>query len=414
MFARCFAFLLALSLLGLDAVATDSPSGQWRGTSRDGHIDARHAPAEWPDELSPRWSIEVGEGHSSPVSGDGIVYTLTRRGGDEVVSAIDADSGETRWEQTYSVDIGINPYADAHGRWPRSTPVLADRRLVTLGADATLSAWDAATGELAWRHAPDGGIDVSQLFCGSSMSPIIDAGRVVVHVGDDSGGELIARSLDDGEVAWRTELEGPGYASPVRFTVDGDEQLVTLTMSRVVAVGLDDGEVRWSAPFDDRWNENIVTPIVDGERVIVAGVRRGTSCLEPRLVDGEWSVEEVWHNPRATFYMSSPVLADGALLGFMKRRRGQLVSVDATTGDVDWAIDEAADNAAVLRVASRLVIVTTNGELLLGRATADGFEEERRYELTERPVWAHPVITRDGVIIKDATHLIAWGVAGTG
>lgn len=386
---------------------------QWRGPDRDGHVPASCVPATWPEALSPAWRLEVGEGHASPVVANDRAYALTRQGDEEVVTAVDLARGEVVWQRSYAVAIGINPYADAHGRWPRSTPLVHGDRLVTLGADATLSVWHTTSGELVWRHTRDHALDTSQLFCGTAASPIVDAGRILVHLGDDAQGELAAFRLEDGERAWTTRLEGPGYASPIRMEILGEPQCVTLTLSRVIGVDPRDGTVRWSRPFADTWNENIVTPIASGASVIVAGVRRGTYALTPRRGDGDVTVETTWSNREAEFYMSSPVLHDGVLYGFSKRRRGQLVALDAATGASLWSHDLEADNAAVLLAGTRLVILTTDGELRVGQAAREGWSEERRYALDDSGTWAHPVLLGDRLLIKGATHLAAWRISDT-
>ena len=75
---------------------------------------------------------------------------------------------------------------------------------------------------------------------------------------------------------WTLPGHGPGYASPIVTTSGG-----------VAAAGDDDrqggggdrGAVRqalWTIPFPDEWNENIVTPVVAGDMLIVSGTRKGT------------------------------------------------------------------------------------------------------------------------------------------
>ena len=293
-----------------------------------------------------------------------------------------------------------------------------DGRLFTLGADATLSAWDAKTGELAWRHA--GGVDTSQLFCGTSMSPLHDAGRILVHVGDDSGGALVAYAAADGAELWRTELEGPGYASPIRVEPGGVPQLVTLTMSRVVGVALEDGELLWSVPFEDKWNENIVTPIAYGDGVVVSGVRSGMRLLRPMPPDpsaedpAAWRVETTWVNRRANLYMSSPVLDGDTLYGFSPERRGQLIAVSLADGEILWTHEEKAENAALALAGDRLVVLTTEGELIVGTCTPSAWSPEARYEVSTTATWAHPVLLPDGLVVKGTSELVRWTAAGRG
>ena len=146
------------------------------------------APAMWPPELKKGWSVEVGEGYSSPVSGDGRVFVHARRDPDEVVSAIDLATGTVAWTQKYAAPIEKNPYAKEMAKGPYSTPLHAEGRVYTLGTTAIVSAWNAATGALVWRRDFSSHIDTSKLFCGTAMSPLQSKSGLIVQVGDDRGG----------------------------------------------------------------------------------------------------------------------------------------------------------------------------------------------------------------------------------
>ena len=84
---------------------------QWRGPARTGVLTADQSPSTWPPELKKTWSVEVGEGYSSPASGGGRVFAHARRDPEEVVSAIDLATGTVAWTQKYAAPIEKNPYA---------------------------------------------------------------------------------------------------------------------------------------------------------------------------------------------------------------------------------------------------------------------------------------------------------------
>src|SRR5439155_26509800 len=52
---------------------------QWRGSRRDGMLAEYSPPKTWPERLTQRWQVSVGEGHSSPVVVNRRIYLLTRR-----------------------------------------------------------------------------------------------------------------------------------------------------------------------------------------------------------------------------------------------------------------------------------------------------------------------------------------------
>ena len=139
-----------------------------------------------------------------------------------------------------------------------------------------LSAFDAATGAVKWRKDWSKEIDTSKMFTGTAMSPIIDGGLLVVHVGDDGEGAFRAFDPATGAEKWTLPGHGPGYASPVVATLRrhppaGDDDRQGGRRRR-----RSDGKQLWTIPFPDEWNENIVTPVVVGDLLIVSGIRKGT------------------------------------------------------------------------------------------------------------------------------------------
>jgi hypothetical protein len=49
-------------------------------------------PNAWPENLTRRWRVDVGEGYATPIVVGNIVYCFNRRD-DEVLAALDVDSG---------------------------------------------------------------------------------------------------------------------------------------------------------------------------------------------------------------------------------------------------------------------------------------------------------------------------------
>ena len=53
------------------------------------------------------------------------------------------------------------------------------------------------------------------------MSPLQTKSGIVVQVGDDRGGSLIALDPATGKERWTAAVRGPGYASPIEVTLAG-------------------------------------------------------------------------------------------------------------------------------------------------------------------------------------------------
>ena len=151
-----------------------------------------------------------------------------------MVHALDLASGRELWKQAYPVAYEMNPAATGHGKGPKSTPTLADGRLFTFGITGVLSAWDAADGRLLWRKSFESSHRATSPAFGAAMSPVVDGGRVIAHVGGDGDGELVALDAATGNALWSWKGDGPGYASPVVATFDGVRQVVTQSQNALV------------------------------------------------------------------------------------------------------------------------------------------------------------------------------------
>jgi len=227
-----------------------------------------------------------------------------------------------------------------------------DGRLVTLGASAILSAWDAATGSRLWRLERAGGVSTDQLFCGTAMSPLLHDKRIIAHVGDDSGGDLVAVRLADGSEVWRTTLEGPGYASPIAADFGGVAQLVTLTQSRVIGASLTDGEVLWTHEWKTSYRMlqasyaigPRATPTVDGDRVYVVGATGRLFCFDVETGDVHWQKDfmaEYDTSVPVWGIVSSPLVDGDRLITIVGNEPdGLVIAFDKRSGEEIWrAID---------------------------------------------------------------------------
>ncbi|HZS03248.1 MAG TPA: PQQ-binding-like beta-propeller repeat protein [Blastocatellia bacterium] len=405
---RIVPMLCALVLSNLIHSAYAQDWSQWRGPNRDGVVRDFTAPAVWPDKLKLAWKTPVGAGYSSPVVFKDRVWIHSRRGEEEVVSCLDLKTGKILWSKSYPVSFTKNQYAVEMGKGPHSTPVLFNSRLYTLGVTAVLSCFDAQTGELKWRK-DFGQPDTSKLFTGTSMSPVIDRGNVIVHVGDDRGGSMIAFDAATGREKWKWTGDGPGYASPIVIELAGARQVVTMTDKSVIGVAAQTGELLWRLPWPDEWNENIVTPTVCKNLLILSGVRKGTMAVQVAKNGDKWETKQVWHNPEIAMYMNSPVADGDHLYGLSAKRKGQFFCLEAATGKILWATTgREGFNASLLNAGSFLFILTNDASLIVAGKSQQGFEQVAKYSVADRPTFAHPVVTGGRILIRDDAAIALW------
>lgn len=391
------------------AVADDW--NQWRGPHRDGEAEELVVPDPWPDAPRRIWQVTVGEGHSSPVVGDGGVFVHTRIGKEEVVRRTDPASGADVWRVAYPVEYSVNPAARDHGKGPKSTPVVSGGRLYTLSITGVLSCWQTGNGTLLWRRDFARRFKRTSPLFGTAASPLVHDGKVIAAVGGNDDGGLLALDVDTGEEIWAWAGDGPGYASPVVATFEGVAQVVTQSQKEIIAVALDDGRLLWSRSFETPYVQNIVTPLVHGETLVLAGLENPTFKARPAKGEGGWRLQDVWSQPSLDMYMSSPVLAGGRLCGHSPKSRGTFFCLDPDTGKVAWRSDgNQGDQALALSAGGRVWWLTSAGELVVAPATGDEFAPEARYTLGDSPTWAHPAVLDGDLLIKDADSLARWSL----
>jgi outer membrane protein assembly factor BamB len=380
---------------------------QWRGQSRDGSASGFKAPGMWPQNLSLKWKVEVGAGYATPILVGNRLYTHTRQGENEVMMALDADTGKTVWQTPYPAPYKMNPATKNHGQGPKSTPLFADGRLYTLGISGIVSAFNAADGKLLWQKpAPP----VDPLY-GTAMSPVFDRGSVIFHVGGQNDGALTAFDAVTGKVRWAWPGDGPAYASPIVVDLGGTRQVVTITQRNIVGVDAGNGQLLWQKPWVSRSTNNSITPILYDGTLIVTGHDLGTARLRPVRSGAAWNVETVWETQDVGMFMSNPVLVGDTLYGLSHKASGQFFALDARSGKVLWLGEpREATNTAVVKAGNVLFLLNDDAELIVAGASPTGLEPVRRYTVADSPTWAQPTISGNRVFIKDVAHLAMWTV----
>lgn len=242
------------------------------------------------------------------------------------------------------------------------------------------------------------------------MSPVVDRGLVIAHVGGHDDGALTAFDAASGEVKWRWTGDGPAYASPIVVEFGGVRQVVTETQNNIVGVSAENGQLLWKIPFTTDYDQNIPTPILYRDELILSGDAKGIMAVRASVKDGKWATETVWRNTDVALFMSSPVVAGDLLFGFSQYKKGQFFSLDLSNGAAKWmGPARQGDNATVLVSGENLIFLKDDAELIIAKATGQGFEPLHTYSAAQSPTWAHPLVLRDGIVIKDATTLARWG-----
>src|SRR5206468_3382393 len=352
----------------------------WRGPNRDGALTSFTAPRVWPEQLTRKWKVDVGLGYSTPVLVGNRIYMYSRKGDDEVLAALDADSGQTVWQTSYPAPFTINPAAARHEKGPKSTPTFAGGKLFTLGMSGIVTAFNAADGKQVWQKpAPP----VNPLYH-TAMSPLVDRGLVIVHVGGHNQGALTAFDPNTGAEKWKWTGDGPSYGSPIAADLAGTRQVIVFTQENLVGVAAATGELLWKRPFTTRSTQNTITPILHGDTIIVSGLDKPVAAFKVLKRGNEWATENVWENADVPLYMTNGVLVGDTLFGMTHKNSGQFFALDANTGKTLWTSPpRQATNAAIVHAGDVLFMLKDDAEMIVAKASTSGFEPIKRYTVAD-------------------------------
>ncbi len=399
--------LLICMVLLLTAAAAAQDWPQWRGPGRDGKVTGFTAPAAWPAQLTQKWKATVGIGaDSTPALVGDKLYVLARQDADEVILSLDAATGRELWRDKYPVPAVTGPSARDHSG-PRSSPAVANGKVVTIGVTGIVSCLDAATGKLLWRKDDyPGGYPVFY----TSSSPLLIDGMAIVQIGAPANGGIVAYDLNSGEPKWKWTGDGPAYGSPMAATFGGVSQIVTLTDKNIVGVALADGRLLWqvSYPVPAR-GYNAATPIIDGQKFYISGTGRGTKAFQVEKQGDAFAAKELWSNDQQGVQFNTPVLKNGFLYGMANT--GTFFCINAASGETAWTDPgHPRDFCAIVDAGSVLMALNSDGTMTVFQPNEKAFSRVAAIKVVETQSYAHPILAGKRIFVRDPDSLMLLAV----
>ncbi|MBP86622.1 MAG: hypothetical protein CMJ64_07900 [Planctomycetaceae bacterium] len=417
---RAFFVSFVVTLLLAHTVTNADDWPQWRGPNRDAVSAETKLLSSWDEQPRLAWRASgLGDGYSSVVVSQGLVFTMGKHGQDVFLSALDVANGNPHWSRK----IGTT------SRNVCSTPTIDEDRIYALDPDGDLLCATTSSGDVLWRRSfleDFGGRMMSGR--GYGESPLIDGDKLICTPGGPDA-MLVALNKRTGELIWRSAIpelgdkgrDGAGFSSIVISQAAGIRQYVQLVGRGLIGIDASSGRFLWGYNSISNGTANIPTPVARGDFVFAAnGYHAG--CVLLRLVsddDRGVKAEEAYAHSGGKFqnHHGGVVLIGDHIYGGHGSNNGLPTCMEFETGTIQWKRrGPGTGSAALVYADGHLYFRYQNGLIALIEAAPDAYRLRGTFQL---PVaggdsWAHPVVAHGNLFLREQGHLFVYDVSGSG
>jgi outer membrane protein assembly factor BamB len=194
-------------------------------------------------------------------------------------------------------------------------------------------------------------------------------------------------------------------------SIDGVEQIITLSANRVLSFEPEKGHLLWQFEFGNK-RENSCTDVIvsDGAVFASTGYGGGSVLLRPkRDGDGMFSVEQLWRSELLDNHHGGVVLLDGNLYGAGHESRGWFC-LNFKTGEKLW---QSRGKGSLTYADGRLYCLDEKGTMSLIRATHSKWAQVSSFRMPRGGrglYWAHPVVYKGRLFVRHSEQLFAYDI----
>lgn len=434
MYVKLFAASVLLMICG-SLSADDWP--QWMGPKRDNIWRETGILRKFPDGGPKQlWSTSVAGGYSGPAVASGRVvltdyvtsenvkvdnFSRGEFSGTERVLCLQQSDGRILWTHEYPVK-----YTISYPAGPRCTPVIEDGRVYTLGAEGNLFCFSLADGAVVWSVDLKRAYGAKAPLWGYAAHPLIDGDHLLTLAGGE-GSHIVALNKFTGSEVWRSTTsltQGQGYSPPTIIQHGGVRQLLLLRPDAVSSISPETGQEYWSLPYEASNGSIIMSPVVHGNYLYVAGYSNRSVMIE--LDPNRPAARELWRDRTQVICPVNvqPFLIGEVLYGF--DQKGVLRALSLPAGKRLWESSDVigkrpagSETAFIVQHEDRFVLFNELGELVFAKLSPEGYEEIDRAKVIEpsnfafgrEVVWSMPAFAGKCVFIRNDDQLICISLA---
>jgi len=382
-----------------EKASEDADWPDWRGKGRRGHVS--HLPAKLPEPFKPLWTHALtGPAMSGPaVSGQRLVIpdksADTKR---DVFLCLSTHDGSELWRLEYDA-AGDMEYSNA----PRATPVIHDGLVYLQGAFGHLHCVELDTGKVVWKTNLFTDFAAEKLNWGASIAPLVVDDLLIIAPGAKAV-SIAALDRKTGAVKWKTPGNAAAYAAFIHASFDGVSQIIGYDSGSLGGWHPATGERLWTLVPPDGSDFNVTTPIVLGDKLLLATENNGTRLYR---FDGRGRIvtEPIARNDALAPDTCTPGIATQRLIA---TAYGDLFCLDlAQALQTVWQQpgDEFHDHCNIITSPNRALLWTANGDLLLLDTQSPQYaplSKLRPFDEKHPDTLAHPAIAGGRLYLRSA------------
>ncbi len=399
-----------LSVLSVMSISVPSHAQwpQFGGPDRNFHAPTTGLSTDWPKTGPPKlWMRDLGDGYSGVVVADGTLYTMYRKGGEEIVIAMDAASGGTRWEYAYPAALS-KKMSKNYGLGPRSTPAIVGDRLFTVGITGLMHCLQRGSGKVVWSHDLQKEYHATELYWGYSSSPLAYEELVIVPVGG-TGASLMAFHQSDGAVVWKAGSEPNAYSSPTLLDIGGTTQVVSVHARGLSGLNPADGKELWRFKHKTDYDINAALPVVYDSNVLFYSSAYGSGSHAIKIDTSGTQVEarQLWRQRKMNLHFGSAVEHGGYVYG-SSGDNGPVFFTGIHMKDGSIAFkDRNIAKSQLLLADGKLIMLDEEGFLAIATPSPEGVTVHAKVKVLDRVAWTSPTLVNKTLYLRDKKVIMA-------
>lgn len=347
-----------------------------------------------------RWERPLGDGYSAIAVEGAVLYTGYRNGGNDVFTALDANTGNTLWEYAYAAPFK-NDYSEGVGPGPYAMPQIIGDRVVTASGIGQIHSLNKADGKPVWSLNLYKNYGGNRLGFGYSSHALPYKDALIIAAGGSTHGVLKVRQSDGG-VIWSKHKLQNAHSSPLLINVDGQPQVAILLAQEIVGLDPETGELLWRHPHATENGLAVSTPVwAEGNLLFLStAYSGGARALKLTRAGGKTTVQQLWHNSRIQSHFGSVIRQGGFVYLSSGQSAALITAVELQTGRIAW---QARDfiKAQLLYADGRLLILDEDGNLGVGLATPERFQAQAKWPMLSGTAWTPPTLVGNQLYLRD-------------